>query len=84
MARKCCACGEKVASGTGYVVMGYAYHNECFPFKGCDEKDRCYYCHKILRKGDTIVTLGDLGAGGRSDRVCVKCANKHFAEGTVC
>jgi len=80
MAWKCLLCGDLVPSGKGYVALGYHYHKECFPFKECDEKDRCYYCHKILRRGDTIISLGDIGMGGSSDRVCVKCADKHFAE----
>ena len=82
MARKCCVCGGIVAEG-GYEVLGYKYHEQCFPFFETNEKQRCYYCHKIMRKGDKVVSLGDLGVGGNNDRVCVKCANKHFNSGRI-
>lgn len=80
MARKCCVCGNVVEDG-GYEVLGYKYHRECFPFFKAEGKQRCYYCHKIMRKEDEVVSLGDLGVGGYGDRVCVKCADKHFAKG---
>ena len=79
MARKCCVCGGKMDE-VEYEVMGYAYHKECFPFWECEEKQRCYYCHKIMRKGDSVVSLGDLGVGGYGDRICIKCADKHFGK----
>lgn len=81
MAQKCCTCRNPVVNGTGFTVMGYRYHDYCFPIIECEEKQRCYYCHKIIRKGDQCVSLGDLGIGGNDDRVCAKCTNKHFAAG---
>ena len=77
---RCLLCGEPVVAGTGFVALGYYYHDYCVPFKEVEEKQRCFYCHKILRKGNTALSLADIGMGGRDDRVCTKCAHKHFAE----
>lgn len=78
--RKCAICGDPIVNGTGYVALGYAYHDRCFPRQIISEKQRCFYCHKILRKGDESVCLGDIGVGGYHDRMCMKCADKHFGD----
>lgn len=79
MTRKCCVCGGTIKEG-GYDVLGYNYHAECFPFTEAQEKQRCYFCHKIIRRGDRVVSLGDLGVGAISDRACSKCADKHYKD----
>ena len=78
--QRCVICDEPCVRGVGYVALGYRYHPQCFPFKEAPEKQRCFYCHKIIRRGDKIISLGDLGMGGSRDRICAKCADKHFAE----
>lgn len=76
--RKCCVCGKVVGDDDGYEVLGYTYHAECFPIMLLADKTRCYYCHKIMRKGDAVVSLASIGCGGREDLVCEKCTQKHF------
>lgn len=76
--RKCCVCGQHVADGEGYESLNYVFCENCFPRFALDYKTRCYYCHKIVRKGDMVTSLADLGCGGRKDLVCEKCAKKHF------
>lgn len=79
--RKCCVCGGGVEDGEGYESLGYIFHERCLPKFPLTDKTRCYYCHKILRKGDMVTALDDLGAGGRNDLACEKCVRKHFGRG---
>lgn len=79
--RRCCVCGKSVADDEGYESLGYVFHEGCMPKITLGDKTRCYYCHKIMRRGDTVTALDDLGVGGRSDFACEKCVNKHFGRG---
>jgi len=76
--RKCCVCGKPVNDGEGYEALGYVYHIHCFPWFPLPVKQRCFFCHKIMRSGDDVASLGDLGCGGQDDICCSKCITKHF------
>ena len=77
--RKCCRCGDRVADDEGYESLGYVFCNNCFPKFSLTDKQRCCYCRKIMRKGDLVISLGDLGCGSDRDLACTKCADKHFS-----
>ena len=76
--RKCCVCGKPVTDEESYEVLGYSYHEQCLPRRTLEVKQRCFYCHKIMRKGDEAVSRGDLGCGYQDELVCDKCTKKHF------
>lgn len=79
--KKCCVCGGVVADGEGYESLGYIFHERCLPKFPLKDKTRCYYCHKIMRKGDMVTALDDLGQGSSRDLACEKCIRKHYGRG---
>lgn len=79
--RKCCRCGGVVADEEGYESLGYVFCEKCFPRFPLLDKTRCCYCHKIMRKGDMVTALDDLGQGSPRDLACEKCVRKHYGRG---